>query len=71
MRLPPHNQRRLTKALRDRYGDQYSDCIEWLRDLQVAGYTYAQMAVEARKFGVDVSQFAIRDWILAANTVST
>jgi len=71
MGLPPHNQRRLTKALRDRYGDQYADCIEWLRELQANGQTYAQMAAEVGRFGVDVSQFAVRDWMLGASTVAT
>lgn len=66
MRLPPHNQRRLTAALKDRYGDTYCDCIEYLTELQTRGYTYAEIAEEVRQFGVTVSQFAIRDWMLAA-----
>ena len=69
MRLPPHNQRRLTAYIRDRYGDQYADCLAYFHDLQERGLTYEQIAVEANKLGqeirpqVCISQFTVRNWL--------
>jgi len=64
LRLPPHNQRRITAALRDLFGPQHPGCIPWLLGLQERGYTHGQMAEEAEKLGVSISLFAIRAWLI-------
>jgi hypothetical protein len=64
MRLPPHNQRRLSAKLAELYPGRYEDWYAYTRELQLKGCTYEQIAAEICKLGIDISQFAVRNWML-------
>ena len=62
-RLPPHNQRRLNKAIREMLGDQYKDWYDLAKSLQADGATYQEIAEVFGKLGVRVGVYTVHNWL--------
>lgn len=61
--LPPHNQRRLNKEIKEHYGTKYADWYDLAKEMILAGATYREIRDRFSDLGVSVSIFTVHNWI--------